>query len=135
MNLSCFVERLPATIRDDLSKVALNAWFFIHSHVCRYGQTDRYDSVLRKGLYDCSGKWVSEQALKKHLRKMEVAGLLESHQIKVKFTHIGKAMWPFSGLFGVREDGPAPGVFIRYTLPGMRPTLEMQKPPPTSKKR
>jgi hypothetical protein len=123
MNLSQFVERLPKRNGRGISAKSSKIWFFIHAYVCRCGQVDRYDAGLRKELSDLNGKWLSDLTIKKYLRDMEIVGLLQAHQIKVKYTKIGKAMLPFGGLFNILEDGPPPGAFTRYTLPGMQPTL------------
>jgi len=53
---------------------------------------------------------------------MADAGLLQAHRILVKPNAFGKLLGGLGSL--VFADSPPAGLFIRYTLPGMTPTLK-----------
>jgi hypothetical protein len=62
---------------------------------------------------------------------MTAAGLLRAHRIIVQYSEFGRVWLPFRGPF--HGDAPSAGAFIRYTLPGMTPTLEHTREPQGTK--
>ena len=101
-------------------------WSIIHAYVTEHHQTDRYDDALRKRVSESHGRWIAESTLRSHLKRMADTRLLQAHHILVKPTFWGKFFPSFSSF----ASGPLPGMFIRYTLPGMEPTLDDGKPIP-----
>jgi hypothetical protein len=125
MTLSDFIARVPASIRSKASAATLRTWHCIYCYVTEHGQTDRFDRALDKTIAASLDKWMSDATLQRHLRRMAAAGLLQGHRIVVRYTETGKIWLPFGRMF--RNDGLSAGAFIRYTLPGMAPTLDIKK--------
>lgn len=117
MNQSLFIKQLPEGRRRRLSDDALVRWFKVYQHVFATGQADRFDEELSKKL-----DYASEAALAKVLKQMAGAGLLSPNRVVVKYTELGRA---FLGIGMRRAEGPPPGVFYRYTLPGLMPALPL----------
>ena len=125
MNPAAFAARIPSSVRGSLSDTTLAMWCAIHAYVAEHGQTDRFDTTLRKQLRATRGKWIAESTMQRHLKRLTDAGLLQAHPLLVKPNVFGKLLGGFSLL---ASSGPPPGMFIRYTLPGMEPTLESDGP-------
>ena len=117
MNLSIFRQQLPEETRGKLSDATIVRWFKVYQHVIATGQADRFDAVLSKKV-----DYPSEAAIARLLKQMSDAGLLRANRVVVKYTEIGRA---FLGIGMRRTDGPPPGVFYRYTLPGLIPALPL----------
>ncbi|MEY2511115.1 MAG: hypothetical protein QOE26_1878 [Verrucomicrobiota bacterium] len=115
MKASQFVAMLPAETRDKLTRQAADRWFKIYRHVFDAGFTDRFDSELDKKL-----GYPSDAVIARTLRQMAEAGLLKPNRVVVKYTEIGRA---FLGIGMRRIEGPPPGAFIRYTMPGLTPDI------------
>ena len=115
MKASQFAAMLPAKTRDKLAPQALARWFIIYRHVFQTGQTDRFDSELDKKL-----GYPSDAVIAGTLKRMAEAGLLKPNRVVVRYTEIGRA---FLGIGMRRIEGPQPGAFIRYTMPGLTPNL------------
>jgi len=115
MKAAIFAAMLPIATREKLSAKALERWFIIYRHVFETGQADRFDSPLSKKL-----GYLSDAATAKILKQMADVGLLKPNRVVVKYTEIGRA---FLGIGFMRQEGPPPGVFLRYTMPGMTPNL------------
>jgi hypothetical protein len=90
-------------------------WHRIYGHVFATGQADRFDNELSKKL-----DHPSDAAISRTLKQMADAGLLQKNRVVVKYSEIGLA---FLGIGMRRMEGPPPGAFFRYTLPGLRPPL------------
>ena len=117
-----FTRRIPAAVASKLNERTLVIWHAIYEYVTSNGQTDRFDRNMRKSVEEQSGHWISDATAQRHMKRMSDCGLLQRHRIVVKYTEIGKLMGGF--LFeGFLSDGPPPGSYHCYTLPGMTPVL------------
>jgi len=127
MRAAQFIGLLPPATRKKLSEKTLARWCIVYQHVFTSGQTDRFDTDLQKKL-----GWPSEAAVQRMLKQMTEAGLLAAHRVLVKYTEMAKAFLGVGMNFALKRGGPPPGVFIRYTLPGMMPTglNELPSKPP-----
>jgi hypothetical protein len=126
MNTKQFSERIPENVREKISPDALQIWHCIYDHVAMHGQTDRFDPAMQKAVRALTTAWISDNTIKTHMQRMAKAGLLARHRIIVKYTPLGRfAGWmnPF-----LTAETPPAGAFVRYTLPGMQPTLEHHEP-------
>lgn len=126
MTLSDFIDHVPASVLSRATNRTLETWHCIYCHVTEHGQTDRFDRDLEKIIEARIGKWLSETTLQRHLRRMAAARLLEKHRVVVRYTEFGKSWLPF-GRRMFRDDALSAGAFIRYTLPGMKPTLDIKE--------
>src|ERR1035441_5428328 len=99
-----FKHRLPKDLRKKTSQATIRVWIEVILRVVDRGQTSRYDDDLRKKVTDSAGEWISDSALKKHLKNMADHGLLEAHRVVFRYTEVGKAMLLLLG--GLRGDGP-----------------------------
>ncbi len=122
-----FQDRLPAGVRNKISHRTTAIWHTIYAYVSEVAQTDRFDDGLQRKLHRDLEKWVTEQTLATHLKRMAEAGLLQSHRVVVRYTEMGRAFIGFGRMFN--NGGPPAGAFMRYTLPGMSPTLEHTRQP------
>ncbi len=132
MTLSDFTARVPASVRSKVSAATLRVWHCIYCYVTEHGQTDRFDRALDEAIAASLEKWISDATLQRHLKCMATAGLLQGHRVVVRYTEFGKVWLPFGRIF--RNDALSAGAFIRYTLPGMTPTLDIKKDDELSKK-
>jgi hypothetical protein len=122
MKATSFDQLLSADQRAKITDRTLAIWREIYGYVRRHRQTDVFDPPLQKELSDTLGTWLSDSTLRRHVKRMTDAGLLEAHRIVIRYSPLGRA---FLGAgFGYRGEGPPPGTFLRYTLPGDEPTLE-----------
>ena len=126
MTLDDFIARVPASTRSKVSERTLDVWHAIYSYVVEHGQVDRFDYAFEKSLATTLGKWFSGATLQRHLRGMSKAGLLQPHRVIVRYTEHGKLWLPF-GRRMFRDDALSAGAFVRYTLPGMKPTLDTKQ--------
>ena len=97
----------------------------IFTYITKQGQTDRFDLSLIKLISGSNGIFISEATVQRHLKRMCEIGLLEGHRMIAKPDIFGRF---FKGL--TTNYGPPAGAFMRYTLPGMIPTLENRKRKP-----
>ena len=98
MDLAAFTTRIPASARARLSNVTLERWSAIHAYVVEHGQTDRYDRALRQHVQKACGKWITEETMQRHLKRMTDAKLLQAHPLLVKPNALGKLFGSFSKL-------------------------------------
>jgi hypothetical protein len=117
MKYATFAALLPEPIRSCLSSEALIRWHRIYVHIFATGHADRFDNELSKKL-----DYPSDATISRTLKQMAEAGLLQKNRVVVKYTEIGLA---FLGIGMRRMEGPPPGAFFRYTLPGLRPHLPL----------
>jgi hypothetical protein len=117
-----FEQRIPEDVLTQISPRTLAVWHAIYDYISDHCQTDAFDLRLQKTLSEALGKWFSDATLRRHFKRMADAGLIQSHRIVVRYSDIGKA-WLGAG-YPFRGDGPPPGMFLRYTLPGGKPSLE-----------
>jgi len=123
MTFDQFKDRLPEESKSSAGKQVLRTWYYIHRYINAHGQADRYDEGLSSYLGD-NIKWISEQTIQRHLKRMTDVGLLISHKVVVRYTPMGKAMLPFGTIW---SDTPPAGVHNCYTLPGLKPVFEKKK--------
>jgi len=129
MNINEFRIKLPATVATKITEKTFTLWYAIFSYVEEHGQADRFDRAFLDYIRDQVEYWVGDELAQRHLKRMSDAGILKAHRILVRYTEIGLLMGGFGSLF---RQGPSAGSYHCYTLPGMKPDLDMARYDPES---
>lgn len=116
-----FLRLLRADQRDTISRRTLDVWHRIYVYIMEHGSADTADddafvqSITRD-------QAMTRGTLARHLRRMNAAGVIEGHILVRRADALTNALCnPYS------PNGGLPSRFIRYALPGHKPTLELRR--------
>jgi DNA-binding MarR family transcriptional regulator len=116
-----FVSRLSADQRAAVSHRTLGVWHRIYIYIEQHGSADTVDddAFVQSITRDQS---MTRTTLARHLRRMSTAGVIEGHVLVRRADHLTNSLCnPYS------PNGGLPSRFVRYTLPGQKPTLELRR--------
>ncbi len=120
MDRETFLHCIPSWLPAKPSAETVDVWHGIFEYIVEHGQTDYNDHRLYRFLRDRLGIHASAKFLTRHFKRMHDAGLLAVHTIVVRPDELYRLL----GVCSMFNNGPAPGKFKCYTLPGKSVDLE-----------
>jgi hypothetical protein len=123
MTSVAFQQLLPQAVTTRLNDKTLMLWERIYSYIKEKGYADAVDDENFIAVVQ-SFKPMGRRVVQAHLRRMAKANLIVGHRLRV----VQREKNPLSSFFGpLFGDGYHPRTFIRYTLPGVEPSLTVEE--------
>lgn len=117
-----FLGKLPPSSREKKTRKTLETWHRIYTYIEIFGNADTVDNddFLR---YVDKLRFVSTAVVRRHLRDLQKAGVIVGHILVKKPDKSMSMLTTISPLYW----GRPPTKFIRYTMPGCKPSLRLQQ--------